>query len=119
MFWNIFYRLCLDKGTKPNAVAKQLGISSASVTKWKNGSQPSSANLNKIAGYFNVTVDYLLGNTGKKEKPYADEDEELAEYLKMLKTDENYRMMLSLMKGAKKEDVEKVVKLVKALLSED
>ncbi len=119
MFWEIFYDLCENKNMKPLQVVRELNISAGSTTKWKNGSVPNGNTLQKLAEYFNVTVDYLLGNTEKKEMPYADEDEELAEYLKMLKTDKNYRMMLSLMKGAKKEDVEKAVKLVKALLSED
>ena len=62
MFWNIFYDLCISKGTKPNPVAKELGISSATITKWKNGSMPQSRTAKKIADYFDVSVDYLLGN---------------------------------------------------------
>ena len=36
MFWERFYNLCLQKNTKPNPVAKEIGISSGIVTKWKN-----------------------------------------------------------------------------------
>ena len=62
-FWDIFYRLCTENNTKPNPVAKELGFSSATCTQWKNGSVPSSASLSKIADYFGVTTDYLLGNS--------------------------------------------------------
>lgn len=41
---------------------KELGFSNGSVSKWKN-STPTPERLQKIADYFNVTVDYLM--TGK------------------------------------------------------
>lgn len=61
MFWKIFYDLCESVGKKPNPVASEIGISSATVTKWKNGTPPGSKSLAKIAEYFNVSTDYLLG----------------------------------------------------------
>lgn len=63
MFWERFNELCTEHQTKPNPVAKELGISSGIITKWKNGSLPNSDTLLKIADYFNVSVDYLLGRT--------------------------------------------------------
>lgn len=61
-FWEIFYNLCESHGTKPNTVAKQLGFSSAVCTQWKKGLQkPSAEKLRKIAEYFEVSVDYLIG----------------------------------------------------------
>ena len=65
MFWEIFVKLCIENHTKPNPVAKQLGIPSGSLTDWKNGSTPRDTTLQKIATHFNVTVNYLLG---KEEK---------------------------------------------------
>ena len=62
MFWKIFLRLCNEKDIKPNNVAKQLGIASGTVSGWKNkGQTPQDGNLIKIADYFGVTVEYLLG----------------------------------------------------------
>ncbi|MCQ2463963.1 MAG: helix-turn-helix domain-containing protein [Oscillospiraceae bacterium] len=61
MFWKRFTELCNLKNTKPNPVAKELGISSGIITKWKNGSLPNSDTLLKIADYFEISVDYLLG----------------------------------------------------------
>lgn len=62
MFWNIFFSLCTEKGRSPNAVAKELSIASGTVTAWKNGKVPHHGTLLKLASYFGVTVDYLLGN---------------------------------------------------------
>lgn len=67
MFWERFYNLCLEKDTKPNPVAKKIGISSGIVTKWKNeDTLPNGETLLKIADYFDVSVDYLLGRETKK-----------------------------------------------------
>lgn len=63
MFWERFVSLCAENNTKPNPVASQLGISSGAVTKWKAGTIPSSVTVHKIADYFHVSVDYLLGKT--------------------------------------------------------
>ena len=62
MFWNTYTTLCAKQGVSPNAVAKSLSIASGTVTKWKNGSMPQNATLKKLADYFGVTVDELLGN---------------------------------------------------------
>ena len=62
-FWNNFLNLCNNEGESPNAVAKKLGISSASVTWWKRGQRnPSARTIKKIADYFGVSVDALKGN---------------------------------------------------------
>ena len=61
-FWNTFYNLCTNVGKAPNAVAKELGISSASITWWKQGERnPSAKTLKKIADYFGITVEQLKG----------------------------------------------------------
>lgn len=78
MFWETFVRLCNEKGTKPNPVAKELGIASGTLTWWKNGRIPSSSTLHKIADYFGVTVEYLLGKeTEKPQKEKAPTEEAL------------------------------------------
>ena len=67
MFWEKFIRLCNEKNTKPNNVAKALGIPSGSVTDWKNGRTPRSTTVQKLADYFGVTADYLLGKASSTE----------------------------------------------------
>ena len=68
MFWETFVALCQERGEKPTPVIKKLGIAVGLVTKWKNGTMPGSVTLSKIANYFGVSVDYLLGKTDAKEK---------------------------------------------------
>ena len=61
-FFDQFVALCKAKGVSPNFVAREIGVSSGSVTAWKQGTLPRSATLSKIADYFCVSTDYLLGN---------------------------------------------------------
>ena len=65
-FWNRFLEECNRKEMKPNPVANEIGISSATITKWRNGAVPSTALLNKAASYFEVSVEYLIGNTNTR-----------------------------------------------------
>lgn len=62
IFFERFAELCKENGETPNSVAKALGISSGSVTAWKNGTAPRSQTVSKLADYFHVSTDYLLGN---------------------------------------------------------
>lgn len=62
-FWKKFEELCKMVGKSPNAVAKELGISSGAVTFWKQGRIPHQATLEKLAKYFNVTINYFYDNS--------------------------------------------------------
>lgn len=76
MFFDRYSSLCKKKGKTPTGVALELNVSRATVNYWKNGNVPKQEILIKIADYFNVTVDYLLGTT-QKENPTANSDETL------------------------------------------
>lgn len=45
-----------------NALEKELAIGKSTISSWEN-KQPSADKLQKVAEYFNVSVDYLLGRT--------------------------------------------------------
>ena len=62
MFYDRFIELCKKKGVRPSAVAKEIGLSNAAPTYWKNGSIPKSSTIQAIADYFGVTAGYLLGD---------------------------------------------------------
>ncbi len=115
VFWDNFFSLCSQAGISPNAVAKELGIPSGSITAWSRGSVPRNNTLKKIAEHFGVSVDWLLGKSDKEKKPLATADEELAEYLEMLRTRPEMRMLFRVSKDATKADVEKAVAIVEAL----
>ncbi len=74
MFWNNFYNLCIEKGMKPLQVVKEIGIAHGSITKWKNGAMPNTKNLQKIADYFEVSVEHLLEKEKVAPSSPADEN---------------------------------------------
>ncbi|MDE6060266.1 MAG: helix-turn-helix domain-containing protein [Clostridia bacterium] len=56
--------LRLEKSLSQATLAKELGVSQRSISSWETGfRQPDFATLEKIAKYFNITTDYLLGIT--------------------------------------------------------
>ena len=70
MFYERFLTLCKAKGMKPTAVADAIGVSRMNASRWKNGTTPSFANIQKLADYFNVPVDYLVnGQTPTHTSP--------------------------------------------------
>ncbi len=114
MFKENFVRLCNQRGVAPTSVCTAIGLQKSAFSNWDETSVPRQSTLIKIADYFGVSVDYLLGKE-QKEKPAATEDDELVEYLEELKNRPEMRMLFSLAKGATKEDVERAVAIIEAL----
>ena len=79
MFWEKIVELCNTNGTSPTALCEKLGYSNATATKWKKGAIPRSTTIQRIADYFGVTSDYLLGKTDKKEKAPANSESNFTE----------------------------------------
>ncbi|MGT2683424.1 helix-turn-helix domain-containing protein [Streptococcus porci] len=55
--------LCKKRGISINFLEEQLEISKNYVYSLKNKKTPSAEHIAKIADYFNVSTDYLLGRT--------------------------------------------------------
>lgn len=72
------------KGVTKKKLTDDLGISKNSFQYWeKNGNIPSGAILQKIADYFGVSTDYLLGRDEKApdpEEPDQEQDEVSMEF---------------------------------------
>lgn len=82
-FYDVFIKLCNQKGVKPADVSRAIGIKEGVISGWKKRkSTPTSVNLQKVADYFGVTVDYFK----KEELPDKAEQsaEDLAEINEMV-----------------------------------
>lgn len=55
-------KLCKDRGISLSRLEENVGFGKNSIYSWKQNN-PSSDKLKKVADYFNVSVDYLLGRT--------------------------------------------------------
>lgn len=63
MFYENLTKLCEDNNIKITTLLNKLNISTSAIARWKNGVIPTGEILTKIADYFNVSVDLLLGRT--------------------------------------------------------
>lgn len=66
VFYDLYLELCKERNVSPTRAAIEMGISKATPTTWKKrGLTPQGETLNKIAAYFGVSTDYLLGNVSE------------------------------------------------------
>jgi repressor LexA len=78
VFYDIFEDLCKEKGVTPNRACIEMGLSRSVAAKWKNtGANPSASIVPKIASYFGVTADYLLGSDQNKKAVTNKGDDDL------------------------------------------
>lgn len=57
-----------ERGLNQDDVAAALGVSTGTISNWERGSRkPDLAQLNKLADYFSVSADYLLGRTNERD----------------------------------------------------
>lgn len=71
--FDIIKKLSHDRGKNLKEVAKELGFGENLFYKWKTQS-PTAEKLQKVADYFKVSTDYLLGRTDNEAiKSYTSE----------------------------------------------
>lgn len=62
-FKDILFKLRKDKKISQQDIGNLVGVSSQAVSKWEAGiSEPDNESLIRIANFFGVSTDYLLGN---------------------------------------------------------
>ncbi len=114
MFYDEFVKLCNEKSVSRTKACIDCGVSRTAWLKWEDGATPNGTTITKFASYFGVPVGQLLGDE-QKETPLVNGDQELTDYLEMLKNRPECRMLFQLTKNATKEDVEAAVRIIEAL----
>lgn len=103
-FYDNYIKLCAVHDKSPTAVSKEIGLSNAAASGWKNGKKPSAVTKQKLADYFGVTVEKLTGEE-QKEKPSTPEGDGLDEQAKsfaekLMQLDEPTRTLFNSMLDA-------------------
>ncbi len=71
-FYDRFIELCRDNNVSPSSAAMAVGLNRSSVTRWKQkGYTPRQDTVAKIANYFDVTVEYMMGLENLKYRPHV------------------------------------------------
>ncbi len=105
MVYDKFCDLCSQKGVSPSKAAMDAGFSKSLISKWKSKQEivPSSEVLQKIADYFGVSVDYLLG---KEKQPtdgeLSDEEKAMLDLFRQAGDDARRLALLALEHGEQK-----------------
>ena len=63
MFFNRFKALCGEKNVSVYRACTDIGLNRSAVAKWKDGGKPNGTTAARLAEYFGVTTDYLLGQS--------------------------------------------------------
>lgn len=63
MFINRFNELCREKNVTRYKLSTDLQIGNSTIYGWEKGQQPTADKLIKLADYFEVSTDYLLGRS--------------------------------------------------------
>lgn len=73
--------LLKDRGISAAKLCRELGFSSGLYSQWRKRSQnPSADKLKKVAAYFGVSVDYLMGTEPGAERETSPDDIRIALY---------------------------------------
>lgn len=104
LFYINYVALCNKIGKSPSAVAEELGFMRSVVTRWSKGTIPRQATLQKVADYFGVSVEYLLG---KEKQPaifgeLSDEEKAMLDLFRQAGDDARRLALLALEHGEQK-----------------
>lgn len=113
MYYENFQKLCESRGIKPSAVSRETGISTATLTSWKQGKYtPKQDKLQKIADFFGVTLEMLM--TGETTEGYYFDDES-AKAAQEIFENKQLRLLFDDARDATAEDLQTVHNMLLAL----
>lgn len=114
--YEIFEKLCKANGVTAYKVCKATGLTTATISNWKAGRYtPKQEKMQKIADFFNVSLEYLM--TGKEkdgdEKYYL--NEETAAMAQEIYENKELRVLFDAARNTKPEDLKIVRDMLLAL----
>lgn len=98
----------------------KMNVSKPTVSLWESDKRtPNAEMLQKIANFFDVSVDYLLIG-----KPYTTNDSyyydtEVAELAEQIKNDPELRILLDAKRNLSKQDMKAIINITKSLLQRE
>lgn len=106
-FYENFISLCNSIHKSPTAAILEIGLERSSGTRWKKGGMPSDATARRIADYFGVSVDALLGD---KSSPAEDGEAD------MVATTPAERKLLRLLRSIPEEKQDRLMVAIETVL---
>lgn len=114
--YSIFEKLLQKHGVSAYRVSKDLGIAQSVLSSWKNGiSTPKQDKMQKIADYFNVSVDYLMTGEEREDKKKYYLNDETAAMAQSIFESKELRMLFDAAQDADPEDLDAIYQMLLAL----
>lgn len=114
-----------ERGMTQKEVAERLGIGGSTMTMYETGRrEPNMETLIKIADFFDVSTDYLLGKTkAKNEKEVISralvDDPELYNFWKKLSEREDLQLLFKQTRNMDPKDIRTIIRIIKAIEDEE
>lgn len=113
--YEIFEQLLQKYNVTAYKVGKETGIPGSTFSAWKAGiSNPKPDKLKKIADYFGVTVDYLMGNNLNNATSTGFTEDELNR-LQVLKLNDKIRILFDEAQELQPNDIDFVLEMVRKM----
>lgn len=114
-----------EKSLTQIELGKVFNISHSTINRYENGlRQPDNETLISMAGFFNVSVDYLLGITNNRNA--ADhitdaltDDPELYGFWQEMKDREELQLLFKQVRTLTKLDIKQLIRMIKAIEDEE
>jgi len=120
----------LKKLRKKNKVtldelAREIDITKTTISRYENEKRvPKMDTVKKIADYFNVTTDYLIGNTDEKKsadkiKDAIAKDPELVSFWDEIAQREELKLLFKQTKDLEPKTIKQIIRIIKAIEEEE
>jgi transcriptional regulator with XRE-family HTH domain len=126
MFGKRLRELRLEKDKSQKDIATLLGLSDRSIGYYESGDrQPDNDTLSKLADYFSVSIDYLLGRTNDRRSQaqiVSDSlsgSDELVQFWDELKDREELQILFKQTRDLSPEAIKKIIRIIKAIEDEE
>lgn len=106
-------------------VAEKLKITTSAYGFYEQGKRtPDAETLNKIAEFYNVSIDYLLGRTNIRDSAdkiaeSLNDDPELSQFWDSLKDREDLKLLFKQTRDMSPNDIKKIIRIIKAIEDEE
>ncbi|WP_434632006.1 helix-turn-helix domain-containing protein [Thermoanaerobacterium thermosaccharolyticum] len=110
-----------EKNLTQEELAKYIGTTRATLASWETGRrEPDMETLRKLSDYFNVTLDWLMGNTDIRNQAgeitdAVSDDPELAEFWNDLKQREDLKLLFKQTRNLSPKAIKQVMRIIKAI----
>lgn len=118
--YEVFEQLLQKRGITPYKVAKEAGVTQTALSNWKSGrSTPTTKTLQKIADYFEVTIDYLMTGEEKGDSQGYYLNEETAREAQEMYEDEDMRSLYHMKRNMPPERFKAHMEFMKNLYNQE